>query len=151
AWRARDRPRRADRRHRTHRRCRLEVRRRARVSRGQPAAGRPGRGRGAGRAHRVPREPGWELGGRSLVSWQEEVEAIRARREIALGMGGPERIARQHARGRLTIRERIDGLVDAGSFTEFGQVAGSSRYDDGALTWFQPDPYVAGLATINGR
>jgi acetyl-CoA carboxylase carboxyltransferase component len=85
------------------------------------------------------------------MSWQEEVEAIGARRQIACGLGGPERIARQHSKGRLTIRERIDGLVDAGTFTEFGQLAGTSRYDNGTLSSFQPDPYVAGLAEINGR
>jgi methylmalonyl-CoA decarboxylase subunit alpha len=85
------------------------------------------------------------------MSWHEEVDGIRARRDIAQGMGGPERIARQHRAGRLTIRERIDGLVDKGSFTEFGQIAGIGTYDQGTLTSFVPDPYVAGLATVNGR
>jgi acetyl-CoA carboxylase carboxyltransferase component len=85
------------------------------------------------------------------MSWHEEVEGLRARRELARAMGGPERVARQHDRGRLTIRERIDGLVDDASFAEFGQIAGTSTYDQGALTSFVPDPYVAGLAKINGR
>lgn len=85
------------------------------------------------------------------MTWQDEVDGILARREMARGMGGPERIARQHDRGRLTIRERIDGLVDSGSFTEIGQIAGTGGYDHGTLTSFAPDPYVAGLARINGR
>jgi acetyl-CoA carboxylase carboxyltransferase component len=85
------------------------------------------------------------------VSWRDEVEEIRARREIAAGLGGPERVARQHERGRLTIRERIDGLVDQGSFTEFGQLAGTSVYDQGRLASFVPEPYVTGLAKVNGR
>jgi acetyl-CoA carboxylase carboxyltransferase component len=85
------------------------------------------------------------------MSWREEVDGIRQRRETAAGLGGPERIARQHAMGRLTIRERIDGLVDPGSFVEIGQLAGTSAYDNGTLTSFVPDPYVAGLATIRGR
>jgi methylmalonyl-CoA decarboxylase subunit alpha len=85
------------------------------------------------------------------MSWHDEVEAIRARRAVAREMGGPERVARQHDRGRLTIRERIDGLVDKGSFTEFGQIAGTSTYDQGRLTSFVPDPYVAGLARVDGR
>lgn len=85
------------------------------------------------------------------MSWGEEVDGIRRRREAAARMGGPERIARQHAMGRLTIRERIDGLVDPGSFVEIGQLVGTSAYDNGALTSFVPDPYVAGLATIRGR
>lgn len=85
------------------------------------------------------------------MSWRAEADGIRQRRETARGMGGPERIARQHAMGRLTIRERIDGLVDPGSFVEIGQLAGTSTYDNGTLTSFVPDPYVAGLATIRGR
>jgi acetyl-CoA carboxylase carboxyltransferase component len=85
------------------------------------------------------------------MSWHEEVEAIRRRREIADGMGGAERIARQHALGRLTIRERIAGLVDKGSFVEIGQLAGNGTYVDGELTSLVPDPYVAGLATVSGR
>src|SRR5262249_38737092 len=85
------------------------------------------------------------------VTWHEEIEALRVRRRIALEMGGPERVARQHERGRLTIRERIDGLVDPGSFVEVGQLAGDATYEEGTLTSFVPDPYVAGLATVNGR
>jgi acetyl-CoA carboxylase carboxyltransferase component len=85
------------------------------------------------------------------MSWQDEVDEIRARRAAARAMGGPERVARQHGRGRLTIRERIDGLVDEGSFTEIGQVAGTSTYDQGSLASFVPDPYVAGLGKVNGR
>ncbi|HEY3259398.1 MAG TPA: carboxyl transferase domain-containing protein [Pseudonocardiaceae bacterium] len=85
------------------------------------------------------------------MTWREEVEDIRRRRDLALGMGGEERVARQHEQGRLTIRERIDGLVDAGSFLEIGQLVGHATYDDGALRSFVPSPYVAGLATIDGR
>jgi acetyl-CoA carboxylase carboxyltransferase component len=85
------------------------------------------------------------------MSWQAEVDDIRRRREMALAMGGPERIERQHAMGRLTIRERIDGLVDKGSFLEIGQLTGTASYDDGALSSFVPSPYVAGLAAIGGR
>jgi methylmalonyl-CoA decarboxylase subunit alpha len=85
------------------------------------------------------------------MTWQDEVDDIRARRALALGQGGPESVARQHDRGRLTIRERIAGLVDAGSFTEFGQLAGTARYEAGALVSFTPEPYVGGLARIGGR
>lgn len=58
------------------------------------------------------------------MSWKDEAEQIRKRRELAKGLGGPDGIARQHAKGRLTIRERIAGLVDGGSFEEQGEIAG---------------------------
>jgi acetyl-CoA carboxylase carboxyltransferase component len=85
------------------------------------------------------------------MSWRAEVDDIRRRREIARAMGGPERVARQHDMGRLTIRERIDGLVDPGSFLEIGQLTGTACYENSVLTSFVPLPYVAGLATVNGR
>jgi acetyl-CoA carboxylase carboxyltransferase component len=64
-------------------------------------------------------------------------------------MGGQERIDRHHAGGKLTIRERIDVLVDPGSFMELGVTAGSYLSDDDGS--FVPDPYVCGLARIDGR
>ncbi len=85
------------------------------------------------------------------MSWLEEVEEIRRRRETALGMGGPEGIARQHKRGRLTIRERLDALLDPGSFVEVGALSGSTRYEHGKLEEFVPEPLVAGLGQIAGR
>jgi len=50
------------------------------------------------------------------VSWKDEVAEIERRRELARAMGGPEAVEKQHDRGRLTIRERIDELADRGSF-----------------------------------
>jgi acetyl-CoA carboxylase carboxyltransferase component len=85
------------------------------------------------------------------VSWREEVEELRRRRELALQMGGPERVARQHGMGRLTIRERIEGLVDEKSFVEIGQLVGTASYRDGSMVGFTPDGYVTGLARIDGR
>lgn len=67
-------------------------------------------------------------------------------------MGGPAAIARQHEAGRLTIRERIDKLVDQDSFREVGALAGTGSYDaDNRLVSVTPAPYVAGLAKIDGR
>ena len=45
-------------------------------------------------------------------------------------MGGAERVARQHAAGKLTVRERVERLLDAGSFHETGALAGKGEYDD---------------------
>ena len=58
------------------------------------------------------------------MSWQDEIEEIRRREELAKKMGGEERIQRQHDNGRLTVRERIEALVDPGSFHEIGALAG---------------------------
>ena len=54
----------------------------------------------------------------------DEVRAeLMARREKALEMGGAEKVARQHARGKKTVRERLDMLLDPDSFQEYGQLA----------------------------
>jgi acetyl-CoA carboxylase carboxyltransferase component len=56
--------------------------------------------------------------GGDRTDWTPEVEEIRRRRELARAMGGPEKVARQHASGRRTVRERIDLLADPGSFAD---------------------------------
>ena len=83
--------------------------------------------------------------------WKPEVEEIAQRTHLALRMGGDERVKRQHEHGKLTLRERIDGGVDSGSFHEIGGLAGAGVYKDGELTDFIPTPYVGGLAKIDGR
>jgi len=70
---------------------------------------------------------------------------------MAAAMGGPEGVARQHSRGKLTVRERIEALVDAGSFREFMPLAGGATYDGDRLTAFTPRAAVDGLCTIDGR
>lgn len=67
-------------------------------------------------------------------------------------MGGAAAIERQHQAGRLTVRERISGLVDVSSFLEVGSLAGTGTYNDAnVLVSVTPAPYVAGLARIDGR
>ena len=66
-------------------------------------------------------------------------------------MGGEERIARAKAAGRLTVRERIDRLLDPGSFEEYGALAGFASYEDGHLTGFLPSNCVMGTGQIHGR
>ena len=48
------------------------------------------------------------------------VDDLHARREQIMLGGGPEKIEKQHAAEKLTARERIDLLVDEGTFTELG-------------------------------
>src|SRR5262245_18114809 len=86
------------------------------------------------------------------MTWEREVEELRKRRAAAAELGGAEAIAKQHARGRLTVRERIDALVDKGSFREQGGIAGVSETDgDGNLIEFTPTNAVIGTAKIDGR
>ena len=86
------------------------------------------------------------------MSWKPEVDELARRRELARAMGGPEAIEKHHGRGRLTIRERIDRLADAGSFREQGPLSGAAELDDdGRLAGFTPANYVLGLARLGGR
>jgi acetyl-CoA carboxylase carboxyltransferase component len=86
------------------------------------------------------------------MSWEAELRELRHREELARRMGGEERVARQRASGRLTVRERIDRLLDPGSFHETGALAGSANYDeDGSLSDFVPANMVVGQGRIDGR
>ena len=86
------------------------------------------------------------------MSWEEEVQELRRRQRLAKRQGGKEGIAKQHARGRLTIRERIDALLDPGTFQEQGLATAIPDYDDNdQLTGFVPANYVVGFGRIDGR
>ncbi len=85
------------------------------------------------------------------MSWQKEIDELAQRQALAAQMGGPEGIARQRARGKLTVRERIDALADPGSFREFMGLSGDARYSDGALSAFTPKPSVEGTCTLEAR
>lgn len=86
------------------------------------------------------------------MSWQKEIDELRHRQELAKQMGGAEPIAKQHSRGRLTVRERIDLLCDRDSFKEIGTLAGKAEYNDnGKLKSFIHMPRVMGYGKINGR
>jgi len=86
------------------------------------------------------------------MSWEKEAEEIKIRRKLAKQQGGPEGVKRQHEKGRLTIRERIDHLADDDSLQELGEGAGVPEFnEDGSLKDFQPANYVLGFAKIKGR
>ena len=77
---------------------------------------------------------------------------LARRRAAAAAMGGEDAVARQHAAGKLTVRERLDLLFDAGSFTEIGvhaTHAGISPEMTGKTT--PADGVVTGFGTIAGR
>ena len=91
-------------------------------------------------------------GGGEPEDWQPELDELERRRELARQMGGAERVERQRASGRLTVRERIARLFDEGTFEEVGSLAGKGSYDEaGELVEFLPANMVAGQGRIDGR
>ncbi len=90
----------------------------------------------------------WKMG----MPWQVAIEEMRSRREAVRQMGGKERIARHHSQGKLTIRERIDRLVDKDTFFEVGSTMAGSQYDEnGDIVGMTPGPFVCGTGEIDGR
>ena len=86
------------------------------------------------------------------MSWENEVRELERRRHLARQQGGKEGIAKQHAKGRLTIRERIDAVLDEGSFQEHGRATALPDYDeDDELTGYVPANYVVGFGKIDDR
>ncbi|MEE2677286.1 MAG: carboxyl transferase domain-containing protein [Myxococcota bacterium] len=86
------------------------------------------------------------------MSWKPELEEIERRRQLALRMGGEERVERARQAGRLPVRERIDRLLDTDSFHETGALAGRAEYDDdGNLVELTPSNFVCGRGRIEGR
>src|ERR1700732_4067938 len=86
------------------------------------------------------------------MGWQPELDELRERERQARALGGADKVKRQHDAGKLTIRERIDGLVDTASFHEIGAIAGKARYDDNdELKELVPSNCVFGRAAIEGR
>ncbi|MBW2341861.1 MAG: carboxyl transferase [Deltaproteobacteria bacterium] len=85
--------------------------------------------------------------------WESEVKQLKRRKKIARQLGGKENVAKHHQVGRMTVRERIDMLVDRGSFIERGILAGVPTYDindKNKLIDLVPCPFVMGIARIDG-
>jgi acetyl-CoA carboxylase carboxyltransferase component len=74
-----------------------------------------------------------------------DIDRLHEKREIARQGGGPEKIKRQHDRGKLTARERLNLLFDEGTFCEIGILGGESVESPDA------DGVVAGYGKIEGR
>jgi acetyl-CoA carboxylase carboxyltransferase component len=90
-------------------------------------------------------------GEREDMDWKPEIEELRRREAMAAEMGGAERVARQHAAGRLTVRERLRLLLDGGRLHETGALAGVPQYEEGELVAFRPANFVMGTGRIDGR
>src|SRR3989442_1810100 len=86
------------------------------------------------------------------MTWESELDEIRRRRALASDMGGAERVARHVAEGRTRVRDRIDQLLDDGSFREIGSLAGKVDYDEtGHIKGYAPSNFIPGRGTIDGR
>ncbi len=86
------------------------------------------------------------------MTWEKELGELKARSKLAEKMGGAEKVARQHAFNKFTIRERISKIADEGSFQEIGKLAGVGKYDEnGNLTEFTPANFLFGTAEIANR
>ena len=83
------------------------------------------------------------------MGMEEGRRELQKRREKALQMGGAEQVDAQHARGRLTVRERVDKLLEPDSFWELGILNRSQREQ----VWEQTaaDGRVCGFGKIDGR
>lgn len=83
--------------------------------------------------------------------WKPELDELKHRQALAEQMGGAEGVDKQHARGKLTVRERIDRLADAGSFQEIGKLSGVATYDGNKLASMRPANIITGIGAIDGR
>ena len=84
-------------------------------------------------------------------SLRARAEDLATRRADALAMGGEAGVTRQHALGKLTVRERLDLLFDAGSFVEHGLFAGAVETPQSAGKRTPADGVVTGVGLVEGR
>lgn len=109
------------------------------------AGGGRGKGKGAGRAAKSP-AAGGNGRRRALTARLEELRAA------SLAGGGPEAVKRQHERGKLTARERVDLLLDEGTFVESGAFVTHRCRDFGMEERRVPgDGVVTGHGLVEGR
>ena len=82
----------------------------------------------------------------------DRLEELRKRNAEAEAGGGPERREREHKQGKLSARERIDLLLDEGTFEELDKFVRHSSHDFGMETQRPPgDGFITGFGRINGR
>ena len=84
-----------------------------------------------------------------MTKIDDRLKELEQKREKFLQMGGPEKIRRQHKKGWLTARERIDRLLDPGSFMEMGLFAHSDY--PGMADKTPADSLICGYGLIKGR
>jgi propionyl-CoA carboxylase beta chain len=96
--------------------------------------------------------PPGDAGAADLHTTAGKLADLDRRRNAAVHAGSERAVERQHAKGKLTARERIDQLLDPGSFTEFDELARHRATDFGvAANRPYGDGVVTGYGTIDGR
>ncbi len=83
------------------------------------------------------------------MAFEDLIKQLDERKQRVLEMGGKEKLAARKAEGVLNARERIDYLLDPGTFTEVGMLAVSARPEDRETT--PADGKVGGFGEIEGR
>jgi acetyl-CoA carboxylase carboxyltransferase component len=81
--------------------------------------------------------------------WGPLLDDLEARQRAAREMGGAERVGRQHDKGKLTARERVERLFDTGTFVELGALVGTSPRP--GVDTIPADGFVAGMGRVDGR
>ena len=77
---------------------------------------------------------------------------LQEKKEQYRGMGGPERVERQHGQNKLTVRERLDLLFDEGTFVEWSLLAHHQSQSPAMQGKFTPaDGVITGVGEIDGR
>jgi acetyl/propionyl-CoA carboxylase alpha subunit/acetyl-CoA carboxylase carboxyltransferase component len=103
----------------------------------------------------TPGETGAPTTRPAIQTWQatlDEVATLKRLAEARLARGSDDPgVVRQRSRGKLTCRERIDLLLDDGSFREVGSIAGFASYDESGISAFTPANMVGGWGEIEGR
>jgi propionyl-CoA carboxylase beta chain len=83
---------------------------------------------------------------------KSKIEILRDKIELGKQGGGPKRIEAQHKKGKLTARERVELLMDPGSFEEIGALVTHRTIEFGmADQQFYGDGVITGYGTVNGR
>ena len=86
------------------------------------------------------------------VNREQRLAELHRRREQVLAGGGPDRVSRQHAKGCLTARERVELLLDPGSFVEIGTFVTHRSQEFGmAGKRITGDGVIAGWGQVDGR
>ena len=86
------------------------------------------------------------------MGYEEKIQELQSRRNIAKAMGGEKKIAEQHEKGKLNVRERLDLLFDEGTFREMGILASHQSQNslmEGKIT--PADGSIVGYGKIDGR
>ncbi len=84
-------------------------------------------------------------------SVKEKLEELERRRQAAVHAGSDTAVERQHSRGKMTARERIEYLLDAGSFQELDMLARSRAGGAAQRERAYTDGVVTGFGTVDGR